>query len=93
MIIVPYPHAGGHQRLNAEPLVAAGAAVMVDDAEFTGERLIVLARELLGDRERLADMARAARAAGHPHAARDVARVVMAAARGTCGQPAEQVES
>lgn len=91
MIIVPYPHAGGHQRYNAEPLVAAGAAVMVEDAEFTGTRLVALARELLGDRERLQAMARAARAAAHPHAARDVAQVVAAAAARGLAAPGHSI--
>ncbi|MDQ2961191.1 MAG: UDP-N-acetylglucosamine--N-acetylmuramyl-(pentapeptide) pyrophosphoryl-undecaprenol N-acetylglucosamine transferase, partial [Candidatus Dormibacteraeota bacterium] len=33
MILVPYPHAGGHQRFNAEPYAAAGAARVVADAD------------------------------------------------------------
>lgn len=39
MILVPYPHAGGHQRLNAEPYVADGAARLVHDQECTSERV------------------------------------------------------
>ena len=39
MIVVPYPHAGGHQRYNAEPYVAAGAAMLIENAECTPERL------------------------------------------------------
>ncbi len=76
---------------NKEPLVAAGAAVMVEDAEFTGTRLVALARELLGDRERLQAMARAARAAAHPHAARDVAQVVAAAAARGLAAPGHSI--
>ena len=34
--MVPLPIAGGHQRANAEMLAAAGAAVVMEDAE-TGE--------------------------------------------------------
>jgi len=84
MIVVPYPHAGGHQRYNAAPLVERGAAVMIEDAQFTAERLAELARELLGAPERLRQMAAAARAAAHPEAARAVAQVVLQAA----GRPA-----
>ena len=92
MIVVPYPFAGGHQRLNAAPLADAGAAVIVDDAQFTGERLVALVRDLLGDAARLAAMAAAARAAARPDAARQVAQVLIAAARGACGGGREAVQ-
>ena len=36
MVVVPYPHAGGHQRANARSLERAGAARVVDDADFDG---------------------------------------------------------
>lgn len=86
MIVVPYPYAGGHQRYNAAPLVERGAAVMVEDAQFTAERLAELARELLGAPERLKQMAVAAREAAHPEAARAVAQVILkAAGRPTVG--------
>ncbi len=39
-ITVPYPFAGGHQRVNAEALAAAGGTVMIDDAALTSERLL-----------------------------------------------------
>lgn len=77
MIIVPYPHAGGHQRLNAQPLADDGAAVIVEDDRFTGETLTGLARELLGDRRRLRAMEEAALAAATPGAAGDVADVII----------------
>ncbi len=94
MIVVPYPHAGGHQRLNAEPLEESGAAVLVEDADFTGERLLELARELLGDPERLAAMARAAAEAGNPQAASEVAAVLARVAGfAACPEGAEEVES
>jgi len=92
MIVVPYPFAGGHQRLNAEPLAAAGAAVIVDDAEFTGDGVVALVRDLLGDSARLATMAAAARAAARPDAAREVAQVVIRGARGACGGGREAVQ-
>lgn len=77
MIVVPYPHAGGHQRLNAEPLAEAGAAVIVDDEAFTSQRLVALVGEILGDdglRRRMADESLAA---GSPGAAADVADTVL----------------
>lgn len=80
MIVVPYPFAGGHQRLNAEPLAEAGAAVIVEDEEFTAERLLELASDILGDPETLQAMSEAAREQAKPQAAREVARVVLQAA-------------
>jgi UDP-N-acetylglucosamine--N-acetylmuramyl-(pentapeptide) pyrophosphoryl-undecaprenol N-acetylglucosamine transferase len=61
-ILVPYPHAtGDHQRRNAEHLAAAGAAIVVPDAELTGERLRGLTETLLSEPLRLAAMGEAAR--------------------------------
>jgi len=36
-ILIPYPHALGHQEKNAEVLVDAGAAEMIRDEEFSGD--------------------------------------------------------
>lgn len=49
-IFVPYPYAADdHQRLNAEPLVRAGAAEVIPDAELDGAVLASSLRRLLGD--------------------------------------------
>jgi len=73
-LLVPYPFAADdHQRVNAEALVAAGAAVCVANAEATPERLAREIAELSRDRARLTAMAAAAREAGRPTAARDIA--------------------
>ncbi len=81
-ILVPYPHAAAdHQAKNARWLAEAGAAVVLPDAECTGERLRGLVGALLSDRHRLDAMAEAARAAGRPDAADRVADEVLAIAR------------
>ena len=73
-ILVPYPYAtADHQRKNAREMVAGGAALLVDDAELSGDLLGSLVAELLGDRARLAAMAAASAALGRPDAARRVA--------------------
>jgi UDP-N-acetylglucosamine--N-acetylmuramyl-(pentapeptide) pyrophosphoryl-undecaprenol N-acetylglucosamine transferase len=83
MILVPLPHAGGHQLLNAEPLVAAGAGILVEDAAFDGERLLAEVSGLLADPERLARMREASARGGRPDAARRIAEIVLEAARGS----------
>ncbi len=79
MVVVPYPHAAGHQRANAASLVEAGAAQLIDDADFDAEALVEAA-SLLDDPARHAAMAAAARSMGHPGAADAVAELVVAAA-------------
>jgi UDP-N-acetylglucosamine--N-acetylmuramyl-(pentapeptide) pyrophosphoryl-undecaprenol N-acetylglucosamine transferase len=82
MVVVPYPHAAGHQRANAASLVEAGAARLVDDEAFDAEALLDAAA-LLDDPAVYARMSSAARALGRPHAADAVADLVLAAATGT----------
>jgi UDP-N-acetylglucosamine--N-acetylmuramyl-(pentapeptide) pyrophosphoryl-undecaprenol N-acetylglucosamine transferase len=80
-ILVPYPHAAAdHQTANAQWMVDAGAAVVVADAELTAQRLDEEVGALLSDTARLAAMAEASRGLARPHAARDIAREVLAAA-------------
>jgi UDP-N-acetylglucosamine--N-acetylmuramyl-(pentapeptide) pyrophosphoryl-undecaprenol N-acetylglucosamine transferase len=79
MIVVPYPHAAGHQRANAASLVEAGAAQLIDDADFDASALREAAG-LLDDPLRHAAMAAAARSLGRPGAAEAVAELVLAAA-------------
>jgi UDP-N-acetylglucosamine--N-acetylmuramyl-(pentapeptide) pyrophosphoryl-undecaprenol N-acetylglucosamine transferase len=77
--IVPYPHASGHQRLNAESFAAAGAAILVEDADLDADRLVEVAG-LLADPARHATMSAAARELARPEAAAAVADLVLAVA-------------
>ena len=79
MVVVPYPHAAGHQRANAASLVAAGAARLIDDEDFDAEALLHAAG-LLEDPAAHAGMSAAARSLGRPGAADAVAQLVVAAA-------------
>jgi UDP-N-acetylglucosamine--N-acetylmuramyl-(pentapeptide) pyrophosphoryl-undecaprenol N-acetylglucosamine transferase len=79
MVVVPYPHAAGHQRRNAEDMVRAGAAKLVEDEAFDAEALLAAASILENPAERVA-MAAAVRSLARPGAARAVAELVMAAA-------------
>ena len=79
MVVVPYPHAAGHQRANAANLVEAGAARLIDDEAFDADALVDAAK-LLDDPLTHAGMSAAARSLGRPGAADAVAELVLAAA-------------
>lgn len=69
-ILVPYPYAAaGHQTTNATTLAAKGAAMTLEEADLTPERLATLIIGLLNDRTSLNRMASAAKALARPDAA------------------------
>lgn len=73
-VLVPFPYAvDDHQTVNARFLERAGAALVVPQATLTAERLAILLRDLLNDRERLLAMAEAARKLTQGDAAERVA--------------------
>jgi UDP-N-acetylglucosamine--N-acetylmuramyl-(pentapeptide) pyrophosphoryl-undecaprenol N-acetylglucosamine transferase len=73
-VLVPYPFAAGdHQTANAQALAQAGAAVLVPDAELSGDKVAALIAGLMDDPGRLADMEAASAALGRPEAAREIA--------------------
>lgn len=81
-VLVPWTGAAGdHQTANARILAAAGAAVVVPEAQCTAERLDAEICALVGDPARLAAMSVAARSLGRPDAADRVAALVEAAVR------------
>jgi UDP-N-acetylglucosamine--N-acetylmuramyl-(pentapeptide) pyrophosphoryl-undecaprenol N-acetylglucosamine transferase len=74
MLLVPLPTAAAdHQTHNARALDAAGAAVMVPEADLTPAALWDAVTRLTGDDERRQRMAAAARARAHPNAAAEIA--------------------
>jgi UDP-N-acetylglucosamine--N-acetylmuramyl-(pentapeptide) pyrophosphoryl-undecaprenol N-acetylglucosamine transferase len=79
MIVIPYPHAGAHQRANAAALAEAGAATYIADEELDAASLLAAVANL-GDPARHAAMAAAARALGRPGAADAVAAILVALA-------------
>lgn len=72
-LLVPLSLAGAHQVYNAEAVAAAGAARVVREDEVDEERLAAALGDLLGDRQRLATMGRAARALARRDAAAAIA--------------------
>ncbi len=73
-VCVPFPHAtDNHQLRNAEALVRARAAVLLEEKELTAEHLAETVIRLLQDRARLLEMGSAARKLAHEDAAADIA--------------------
>jgi UDP-N-acetylglucosamine--N-acetylmuramyl-(pentapeptide) pyrophosphoryl-undecaprenol N-acetylglucosamine transferase len=84
-IYVPLPIGNGEQRLNAEPVVAAGGGLMVSDGALTPGWLRANLLPLLADAERRRTMGEAARGFGRLDADRELADLVRAAIAGGQG--------
>lgn len=81
-VLVPLPSApGDHQTANGNAFAAAGAAVLVPDAECTPDRLAEVLGPLIEDKGRRERMAGAARLLARPGAAAAVAELVQRHAR------------
>ena len=76
---VPLPLRGGEQRLNAEPAVAAGRALLIDDADLDPAWIEATLIPVLTDPGRIAVMSARAAAAGAPDADVALARHVLTA--------------
>jgi UDP-N-acetylglucosamine--N-acetylmuramyl-(pentapeptide) pyrophosphoryl-undecaprenol N-acetylglucosamine transferase len=75
-LLVPFAAAAdNHQVLNARSMVDAGAAVMIEEKDLTGELLAHELRRILLHPEVQEGMARAAGRLGSPQAAKEVADV------------------
>jgi UDP-N-acetylglucosamine--N-acetylmuramyl-(pentapeptide) pyrophosphoryl-undecaprenol N-acetylglucosamine transferase len=73
-IFVPFARAADdHQRLNAQALERAGAAVVLEETKLSDVWLVETVSALLGDPGRLEHMGKAASQLSHPNAARDIA--------------------
>jgi UDP-N-acetylglucosamine--N-acetylmuramyl-(pentapeptide) pyrophosphoryl-undecaprenol N-acetylglucosamine transferase len=86
MLLVPYPHAGDHQRHNAAPYVRAGAALLVPDAECDGPRLQRELEAVIGDPRRWREMAARSWAMGRPEATARVVALIRSLAESTGGR-------
>ena len=83
-VFIPLPTAADdHQRRNAEVLVRAGAAEMIEQKDLTGEAIAERIAALISDTARRERMAMAARALARPDAARVIVdRALELAGRG-----------
>ncbi|RAX50987.1 undecaprenyldiphospho-muramoylpentapeptide beta-N-acetylglucosaminyltransferase [Arthrobacter sp. AQ5-05] len=75
-VLVPLPIGNGEQRLNAADLVAAGGALLVEDAQFTTSYLANTLLPLLADADALAAMGAAAKTQGKAEAAAVMAAMI-----------------
>lgn len=81
-VFVPYPHAAdAHQARNADALVERGAALVVGNAELTGERLASEVGALLKDADRRERMRRALVEWAPTDAAQRAAAAIVAVAK------------
>ncbi len=72
-ILVPFPHAiYNHQEVNAQALVAEGAALLILDRELNGKSLAEALVSLAADPSRLRRMGQASASLGRPQAAFEV---------------------
>ena len=74
---VPLPHGNGEQTLNAEPIVKAGGALMIDDSRLTPQWIRDILLPVLLDPARLAAMSQAAASLGMQDADARLAEVVL----------------
>ena len=75
-MFVPFPLAADdHQRVNAQALERAGAAVVAEETKLERVWLADTIAALLADPGRLQRMSAAARSLAHPDAARDIAEM------------------
>ena len=76
-IFVPFQHKDRQQFLNAEYLAKEGAAVIIEQSDFTPENLFKVLKPLIDNRQKLTEMAVLAKAKATPLAAKRVAEVIV----------------
>jgi UDP-N-acetylglucosamine--N-acetylmuramyl-(pentapeptide) pyrophosphoryl-undecaprenol N-acetylglucosamine transferase len=79
-VLVPYPHAGRHQHINADFLVEQGVARVVED-DLLGQDLVPTVLNLLADAETRQRMVTAARRLARSDAAQQIVSLMTEMAR------------
>ncbi len=79
-LFVPYPHSNQEQKVNAEPLLDAGAALLIPDDELTADRLLAEVIPLINDPDTLQRMGSAAASLGHRDADEAMVDLILEAA-------------
>ncbi len=82
-VLVPFPHAvDDHQTRNAQQMVKTGGAILIPQPRLTAEALAQTLSELAQDRNRILDMATAAKSLARPDATERVVNYCLEAANG-----------
>ncbi len=76
-VLIPYPYAGGHQRINAQLVESVGGAVWFEEATATPPRLVSVLRQLLGDERLRRVMGAQMQTLAHPNAAMHLASSIL----------------
>lgn len=76
-ILIPYPHAGGHQRANAQVIEAVGAGVMLEEHLATPARVLGTLRRMLQDERLRQMMGRQMATLTQPAATQRLARAIL----------------
>ena len=76
-ILIPYPHAGGHQRVNAQLVEAVGGGVMLEESEAAPEPLLRIVRCLLNDATLRRMMGAQVRTLQHPDASQRLSNAIL----------------
>jgi UDP-N-acetylglucosamine--N-acetylmuramyl-(pentapeptide) pyrophosphoryl-undecaprenol N-acetylglucosamine transferase len=74
---VPLPHGNGEQRLNAQPIVAKGGGMMIDDEQLSAQWIVSSLLPVLTNIDHVAAMSEAAAALGRRDADRTLAKAVI----------------
>lgn len=82
-VLVPFPHAvDDHQTQNAQQMVKAGGAILIPQPKLTAESLAQTLSGLAQDRNRILEMAKAAKTLARPDATERVVNYCLEAANG-----------
>ena len=77
-ILIPLPtSAAGHQLKNAQIYEEAGACIVLDPFSVTPNQLLNTINQLMANKQRLQTMSEAALRFSKPHAARDIAKLIL----------------
>ncbi|HZE28148.1 MAG TPA: undecaprenyldiphospho-muramoylpentapeptide beta-N-acetylglucosaminyltransferase [Terriglobales bacterium] len=90
-IFIPFPRASDdHQKVNAQALEREGAAVLLEEANLTGEHLADTVAKLFADPKHLEQMGQAAKKLSHPRATQDIAAIAARLVGITTAPPSKE---